>query len=321
VAGLQERCGWQSTEEPPSNARTLYQDQFTSASTGWLQEKIDNYFIGYSTPEYYHVQVRAPDDHVVVGIPNQRIYADANVDLKASLGSAKNGDFRYGVVFRRSGDQYYAFAVSLSTKTWSLLKSSSNGLETLKESTNDSIQGSDAEDTLRVVAKGPIFTLYINDQLVYQLFDEDYERGEVGLFVQTMDTPNTLIYFDSITVWEIPGPLPNSTPLTKENCFNNKDDDGDRFVDRDDPDCNILDIVPIPTAQAAALPTSTGEPPTLAPSTINAPTETEEPPTLPPPTFVPPTELPPTEEPPTEPPPTEPPYDPGLVPTEPPLIP
>ena len=311
VAGLQELCSWQTMEGFPTKARKLYDDQFTTASTGWLQEKIDNYFIGYSTPEYYHVQVQAPEDHIVVGIPNQRTYADANIDLKASVGRAKNGNFLYGVVFRRSEEQYYAFAVSPSTKKWALLKSSSKGLETLKESTSDSIQGSDAEDTLRVVAKGSIFTLFLNGQLVYQLFDEDYERGEVGLFVQTVDNPSALVYFDSITVWEMPGPLPNSTPLTKENCFNDRDDDGDRFVDRDDPDCNVLDIVPVATAQAPLPPTLVPpteyptEPPTLEPPTLEPPTEI-------PPTDIPPTDIPPTDIPPTEPPPTEPPTEPPV---------
>ncbi len=50
-----------------------------------------------------------------------KVWADPN-------NTAKTGDFRYGLVFRRSGNQYYAFVVSPRTKTWYVLKSSPGGL-------------------------------------------------------------------------------------------------------------------------------------------------------------------------------------------------
>ena len=249
VAGLRELCSWQSPDLPP-DALNVYQDQFTDPTSGWLQEKVDNYFIGYSTPQYYHVQIQSPGEKAVVYLPDQEQYDDVNIDVEAQTGNAKSGDFHYGLVFRRNGDQYYAFAISPSTKSWYVLKSSSEGEETLKEGTNEGIQGMDAEDMLRVVSKGPVFTFYINGQLIYQLLDADYAKGEVGLFVQTVDSPSALIYFDSLTLWTMPEqtqapvPVANSTPLTKENCFNNRDDDGDHFVDRDDPDCNRPDVAP-----------------------------------------------------------------------------
>jgi hypothetical protein len=257
VAGLRELCSWPSPELPPQ-ARKLFEDQFTNPLSGWLQEKIDNYFIGYSTPEYYHIQIEGPGERAAVYIPKQRPYEDVNVDLSVRTGNAKSGDFHYGVLFRRSGEQYYGFAISPVTKTWYVLKGSSEGEKILKEGTNDSIQGLDLEDMLRVVAKGPLFTFFINGQLIYQLLDSDYVEGEVGLFVQTLDSPSALVYFDSLTLWTIQAPTPvaNSTPLTKENCFNNRDDDGDHFVDRDDPDCNKPDVAP---TLAAPEPTEPGQ--------------------------------------------------------------
>jgi hypothetical protein len=243
VAGLRELCAWQTLELPP-DARELYNDEFTLASSGWKQEKNDNYFIGYTTPEYYHIQVRQPGDKTIVTLPFARKFDDVNIDLRAVTGNAKDGDFRYGVVFRQSGDQYYAFAIAPTTQTWYVLKVTSAGEEILSESTNKNIQGLDVEDTLRVIAKDSLATFYINGRLVYQLLNAEDVRGDIGLFVETLDSSSALIHFDSVTLWDMPGPLPNSTPLSKENCFNNRDDDGDHFVDRDDPDCNQPDVRP-----------------------------------------------------------------------------
>ena len=278
VAGLRELCSWQSLELPPE-ARILDQDLFTNPLSGWLQEKVENYFVGYSTPEYYHVQIQSPGEKVAVYAPNQREYDDINIDVEVQTGNAKSGDFRYGLVFRRLEDQYYAFAISPSTKSWYALKGSADGEEILKEGTSDAIQGVDTEDLLRVVSKGAVFTFYVNGQLIYQLLDADYEKGEVGLLVQTVDSPSALIYFDSLTLWVMPeqaqAPVANSTPLTKENCFNNRDDDGDHFVDRDDPDCNTPDVLPSATPQPAA--TKPTEEPTEQPTEEPTEEPTEQP--------------------------------------------
>jgi hypothetical protein len=235
VAEFEGLCGWQTLELPP-NARTRYQEDFTSALSGWNQQRTDNYIIGYTTPDYYHVQFRNSGQKVEVITPKDAKYGDVNVDLKALAVTAKSGDFHYGLAFRKFGEDYYAFAVSPSTKRWYVFKSSAAGLQTLKEGTNDGIQGMETEDTLRVVAKRDVFTFYINGTLVYQMTDPDYAEGEVALFAQTLDSPSALIYFDSIIIWDTQ-PAPISTQGSREICFNGMDDDGDGFVDRDDPDC------------------------------------------------------------------------------------
>ena len=90
-------------------------------------------------------------------------------------------------MFRRSGDQYYAFAISQRTKKWYVLKSTPNALAILAEGTDDHIHDADVGDVLRVDAQGSNFSFSINDQLVNQVTDADYATGEVGLYVQTFD--------------------------------------------------------------------------------------------------------------------------------------
>ncbi len=68
----------------------------------------------------------------------KQTFADFTMETKVRTdpnNTAKTGDFRYGLVFRRSGNQYYAFVVSPRTKSWYVLKSSPSGLVTLKQGT------------------------------------------------------------------------------------------------------------------------------------------------------------------------------------------
>ena len=60
------------------------------------------------------------------------------------------------LVFRRSGDQYYAFTISPPTKKWEVFKSSPSGLVTLQEGVEESIQDLDVDDLLRVDLRVPI---------------------------------------------------------------------------------------------------------------------------------------------------------------------
>jgi hypothetical protein len=193
----------------PSQAQILYQDDFKNPSSGWSKEKIDNYSLGYSGGEYYNVEILNPNFKYPVFVPKKPKYGDVNIDLKVlTKKAANNGDFHYGLVFRRSGEQYYAFTISPRTKKWFVLKSTSDALKILKEGTDDGIQDlNTAADTLRVSAKGSTFFFRINGRLVYQMSDADYATGEVGLFVQTRDSPNALIDFDSLTIWYIQAPF------------------------------------------------------------------------------------------------------------------
>jgi len=255
--------------EIPLNARKLYQDSFTNPTSGWDQGKIDNYMTGYSEQDYYQIQIQKANEKILVSEPQKTAYEDMNADIKVFTKLASSGDFRYGLLFRRLENRYYAFAISPRTKHWYFLKTSSDGtLETLKEGTEIGIQSLEAADVLRVEASGSTFYLYINGQFLDLVRDSDYARGEVGLFVQTIDSPDVLVHFDTITIWEMQASSPIPTPQAKENCFNNQDDDGDRSVDRADPDCQkqVRTATPVP-------PTSTDQP-TIPPP----PTDTPEPP-------------------------------------------
>jgi len=202
------------TVAPVSDQNILYQDEFTNPASGWPEEKFDNYFIGYHEPEYYHIEVSSANYKTSVFEPTKQNFGDATIETKVFTVSKKTsttGDFNYGIAFRRSGDDYYAFTISPRTKKWYVLKSSPNALTTLAEGTQDSIHDLDAADVLRVDAQGSTFTFYLNDQTVDKITDADYANGEAGFYVQTIDAADIHIHFDSISVRKMEA-APSSGP-------------------------------------------------------------------------------------------------------------
>jgi hypothetical protein len=254
----------------PINARILYRDEFRNPSNGWVQGEIDNFMVSYFRLEgrrnyrYYQVQVQGPNDQYLAFIPNEREYSNVNVDIKAFSEAPSSGDFRYGMIFRRSGDQYYAFVISPLTKSWYFLKSSSAGLESLSEGIDERMRALEARDTLRVESYESTFLLFINGRFIDLVSDPDYASGEVGLFVETMDNPDALIRFDSLMIWNVPPVILIPDTGGREYCFNIFDDDGDRLIDRVDPDCQRLGLtstsLPQPTDTSIAPETSTPQP-------------------------------------------------------------
>jgi hypothetical protein len=211
---------------PVSGSNILLQDAFTDPSTGWPEDKFDNYFVGYHEPEYYHVEVTGANYKTTVFEPGKQSFDDFTVELQVLTASAKTspaGDFRYGLAFRRSGDQYYAFTISPRTKKWYVLKSSPNELVVLTEGLNENIHDLDTDDSLRVDAQGSNFFFHINGQLVGQLADADYSTGQIGFYVESFDSPNTHIHFDDLTIrgFEASAPQDTEAAVLYEDNFTN----------------------------------------------------------------------------------------------------
>ena len=198
-----------ATSEPTVDKNVLYQDVFTNPGTGWAAAEFDNYFIGYHEPEYYHVEIKSPNLKApVVGIPDAETnnFPDATIELQVYTvagRTATDGDYRYGLVFRRSGDNFYAFTISPTTKKWEVFKSSPSGFVPLTEGVAESIQGLDVDDLLRVDAQGSNFLFSINDQLVGQVTDSDYAEGTVGLYAENLTNTNTHVHFDTLTIRDV----------------------------------------------------------------------------------------------------------------------
>jgi hypothetical protein len=120
-----------------------------------------------------------------------------------SAKSSTEGDYRYGIAFRQTGDNYYAFTVSPTTKKWEVFKSSPTGFTPMKNGVDESIQGLDVDDVLRVDMQGSNFLFYVNDTLVGQMTDSDYPDGAVGLYAENVENAKTHVHFNTLSIREV----------------------------------------------------------------------------------------------------------------------
>ncbi|GIV79540.1 MAG: hypothetical protein KatS3mg050_3934 [Litorilinea sp.] len=189
---------------PVDHAAQQYHDDFTDPLSGWPGTLVfDNYFIGYHEPEYYHVEVRTAHDRALVSWPGGDL-VDATVEVALfpdAANTAVEGDFRYGLALRRTGDQYYGFMISPRTQRWFIFKSTPARLNLLAEGRDDSIQGEEsAPDQLRVDARGASMLFTLNGQPVGEIMDDAYDSGVLALVVQTLDSPRVHVHYDMIQV-------------------------------------------------------------------------------------------------------------------------
>ncbi len=192
----------------------LFEDSFADLNSGWPTQTEENRKVGYHPPDFYHLEVSAPNNLLTVFRGLNFDDFTTETDVLVDHTDTESGKFRYGLAFRRTGDQYYAFTVSPRDKTWQVVKWSAAGAEVLAEGGDDSIQGLAEADRLRVDASGSNFAFHINGHMVTSLSHSDYAGGEVGLFVETLDETLAHIHYESITIRaaEIVAAVPTATP-------------------------------------------------------------------------------------------------------------
>ncbi|HRV91256.1 MAG TPA: SUMF1/EgtB/PvdO family nonheme iron enzyme [Anaerolineae bacterium] len=190
-------------------AENIYlEDTFDDPGSGWPILAEGTYLFGYHPPDYYHVEVSNPEDFTAVSRPPNFTDVTVESDVQVDHTTTEEGDFRYGLVLRRtSANEYYAFTISSRSSTWSVLKSSADGLEVLDEGQVSTLQGfaplgftPSTSDNLRVDASGDNFEFVINNEIVSRVSDSDYTGGEVGFFVETFDEPLAHIHFDKLVI-------------------------------------------------------------------------------------------------------------------------
>ena len=186
----------------------ILQDDFADINSGWFQAKapVGNYFFGYHPTDFYHVQVTAPNDCVIAAreIPMDNFMVEAVIFTAAT--ETKDGKYSYGVVFRHSGEKYYALMLAPRSQTWQVLKGTPNGVELMAEGTSDTILGKSFEfrDRIFAIFNGPELTFFVNGAMVAHLYDKDYTNGDIGFMVRNEDETYSHIHYDSIAIWKLP---------------------------------------------------------------------------------------------------------------------
>jgi len=171
----------------------------------------------FSTDRSYHIH-NTYTDQLAVALDENQEYSNfqCSVSMKEEVaGKNPAGDF-YGMIIRSSEDQsqYYLFEISAynggqnsgGQYIFSRIGSGSGSpYHLLKGGNEPSIKnGLGQSNTLKVIARGNTFTLFINNVKVGQITDTytpAFTKGEVGLIVEEQ---NTEVAFSNMTLDTLP---------------------------------------------------------------------------------------------------------------------
>jgi hypothetical protein len=193
-----------------SNSNLLFQDDFSSTSSGWDKVHDADGITDYENGAY-RIQINTIGTNgngmsywATPGLESQ-IPADVHIEVDATKnGGPDENDF--GVMCRyttaNKKPNFYQFMVTSDGYVGILLVT--NGDQ--KMISSDKLQASDAvkqDGTLnhiRADCVGTSLTLYVNSQKVATATDASLTNGDVGLIAGTYKQPGTDIFFDNYIV-------------------------------------------------------------------------------------------------------------------------
>ncbi|MCJ7737281.1 MAG: hypothetical protein MUQ10_08215 [Anaerolineae bacterium] len=176
-------------------------DEFTVLENGWEEDNRNGFERGYDGGEYY-IKLTSTDWFAWAYPP--RKFEDAEIAVYASLASgsidnhfgvvrryASPGDFYYLAV---SSDGYYGFVRRIDGGALECI-SDANGMLPLSES-----DGSDGVVRVSAICQGTELSLYLNDQWIVSVTDDNHSKGYVGVGAGSGATGDVRVNFDSFSV-------------------------------------------------------------------------------------------------------------------------
>ncbi len=113
----------------------------------------------------------------------------------------------YGMIFRSpANDEGYVFALTCEGQYYLWAWDGENGTYLLRPANSAQIlAGANQENRIGVMAEGDTMKLYINGILQTSVKDDIFlERGKFGTAILAKDGQPFTVYFDNLTMWELP---------------------------------------------------------------------------------------------------------------------
>lgn len=183
----------------------VFTETFDSNVNGWPLKEPDASMHATAAIEVgaYRWSARPDDYSTLFETPEKRIaVADYYVSLEARRVSGP-ADSMYGLVFResQSHNSLYAFLVNDEGKYELLLLKPGDEITTdLIESTESAAVRHGGTNRLSVIARGRHLSLFVNDQFVAGLDDDNLSSGGVGVIFDVMLGEDSVFEFDNLVV-------------------------------------------------------------------------------------------------------------------------
>jgi hypothetical protein len=191
-----------TAENSPGPTALLFEDDFSSPSSGWEVGDYDEEgAVGYQDG-YYFVSATT-EDRWMWGVANQS-FGDVDLEVEATQFSGPDNDNNaYGVRCRvQSNNDAYHLVIS-GDGFWSIQKSIGGSYESLVEwARSDSINQGNDTNNLRVVCDGTRLALYCNGELLGETTDSELSQGDIAFAAVSLEAEGTEIHFDNLTVSE-----------------------------------------------------------------------------------------------------------------------
>jgi hypothetical protein len=197
VSSLLIACTLPWEAQKPGNM--LYKDDFSNAASGWNRVDATDRATDYAAGVY---RILVKGRNIDVWARPGLSFEDVRVEVDGTkVGGDDNNDF--GVICRYQNDQNFYFLVISSDGYYGIAKRKDGQVSMLGSTmmaSSDQIKQGSAANHLRVDCVGSTLRLFVNDVMVAETQDADYQQGDVGLLAGSFDVPGTEILFDNFVV-------------------------------------------------------------------------------------------------------------------------
>jgi hypothetical protein len=180
-----------------SAAPVLFEDDFSSADSGWDRVEDEDATTDYADGRYV-ISVRKTS-WLTWANPGE-FFEDVVIDVDARQIEGPD-DNNYGVICRYqdvnnfyriliSGDGYYTILKYLDGENTTLIQWTATG----------AINQGNASNHMTVTCEGDRLALVINGQFVAETFDDTFADGDIGLTAGAYDEPGVSVAFDNVVV-------------------------------------------------------------------------------------------------------------------------
>jgi hypothetical protein len=196
----EDNGGDSSSVVEPDASGILFQDDFSSSSSGWSDLYRDD--TGMTDYDQSGFRIQVLESNFDYWANPNLYFTDTVIEVDATkLGGPEDNDF--GVICRYSDAENFYFFIVTSDGYYGIGKymdGEQQLIDTDQLGQTDKVLPGNATNKVKADCVGSTLRLYANGSLIHEVSDSDLSGGDVGLIAGTFDEPGTDILFDNFVV-------------------------------------------------------------------------------------------------------------------------